>query len=39
MKETLIVLLTSVSFLFGVLGSAQAFEKKVALGENLGATW
>jgi len=39
MKKTLIVFLACVSFLLGVFNEGPAFEKKVVLGENFGATW
>jgi len=39
MKKTLIFLLTFICLLPGVFSSALAFEKKVVLGENFGATW
>ena len=39
MKGISLLILSSVFLLVGSFGLARAFEKKVVLGENFGATW
>lgn len=39
MKQALISFLVGISLLASFFSPATAFEKKVVLGENFGATW